>query len=75
VGEWFEKASLVEDIAWSRRCKWVMDMVRELENMLAIDRNIEPIVNSGPKSVKGRRVRRGFVFDWNRETGFVSVSQ
>lgn len=43
-----------------------MDMVRELENMLAIDRNIEPIVNSGPTPVKGRRVRRGFVFNWNR---------
>jgi len=64
VGEWLgmEKASWVEDIAWSRRCKWVVDMVRGLENMLVIDRNIEPIVYNGPRSVKvARRVAGSYL--------------
>lgn len=78
VGEWLgmEKASWVEDIAWSRRCKWDTDMARGLENMLAIDRNIEFIVNNGPKSVKGRPARREFVrgfVRWEQGGPFSSV--
>ena len=76
MGEWFgmEKASWVEDIAWSRRCKWDMDMVLGLENMPTIERNIEPIVYNAPKSVKSRSARRGFVLGRKRAGRFVSVS-
>lgn len=69
-----EKASWVEDIAWSRRCRWVIDTVRGLENMLVIDRNIESIVHRGPKCGKGRPERRGSYLVGTGQAVFVSVS-
>lgn len=69
-----EKASWVEDIAWSRRCRWVIDTVRGLENMLAIDWNIEPIGYLGLASVKGRPESRGSYLVGTGQAVFDSVS-
>ena len=77
MGEWFgmEKASWVEDIAWSRRCKWVIDMVRGLENMLAIDRNIEPIVHKAQNPSKGAQHVVGSCLVGTGQAVFVGVSR
>ena len=69
-----EKASWVEDIAWSRRCRWVIDTVRGLENMLVIDRNIESIVHRGLKTGKGRPESRRSYLVGTGQAVFVSVS-